>query len=155
MVKLSQCLAPGGVFLRQSPVDANEVIGLLADHLASCGIVKPSYREAVRAREAIMPTGLPLDDDFAVAVPHTDPEHVLTSGMAVAVLDRPTPFGSMDDPETMLPVRVVFVLALRSKDEQIDMLTAIGGLLQDGARLKKLSVARSADEVAQLLDGSN
>lgn len=150
--RVSSYLVPEGVILGQEAANANDVIGLLADHLRRARIVHPSYGSAAIAREATMPTGLPLGDGFAVAVPHTDPEHVITSGIALATLKSPVLFGSMDDPEAKIPVHIVFALALRSKDEQIDMLNAIGRLLQDGERLKRLSAANSAEEVASLLD---
>lgn len=58
----------------------------------------------------------------------------------------------MDDPDKRLQVKVVFALALRSKDEQIAMLTAIGELLQDGTRLRQLSAANNPEDAARLLD---
>lgn len=149
---LSTYLVPGAVAFGSTASSSDEVIGLLADHLETAGVVHPSYRAAVIAREAQMPTGLPLEDGFAVAVPHTDPEHVKTSGIAMATLAEPVEFGSMDDPDKRLQVKVVFALALRSKDEQIAMLTAIGELLQDGTRLRQLSAANNPEDAARLLD---
>ena len=154
-IDISDYLVPDGVLLGCEAVDANEVIGLLADHLQKAAIVKPTYGAAVINREAIMPTGLPLGDGFAVAVPHTDPEHVISSGVAMATLSKPVMFGSMDDPEKKIPVSVVFELALRSKDEQIEMLTAIGQLLQDEGRLRRLSSASSTEEVASILNSTH
>lgn len=144
-------IVPDGVMVNQSAANADEVIGLLADHLLKSEMVRDSYGQAVRDRERVLPTGLPVGEGFAVAVPHTDPEHVLTSGIAMATLREPVMFGSMEDPDTKLPVRIVFALALRSKDEQIEMLTAIGRLLQDSDKLEKMSQAQSSDEVAVLL----
>lgn len=154
MSKLTEYLVPDGLFLGQTAANANEVIGLLADHLEKTRTVRDSYGPAVLAREAIMPTGLPLNDSIAVAVPHTDPEHVLDSGIAVAILKRPVSFGSMDDPDKTLPVRIVFALALRSKDEQLEMLLAVGKLLQDAERLQKLAAANTVDEARALLAGT-
>lgn len=154
MSKLTDYLVPDGLFLNQSAANANEVIGLLADHLEKANVVRVTYGPAVMAREATMPTGLPLTDDMAVAVPHTDPEHVIGSGIAVAVLRGPVAFGSMDDPATTLPVRIVFALALRSKDEQIEMLRAVGSLLQDGERLHRLAAANTVEEAQALLAGN-
>ena len=72
-------------------------------------------------REASMPTGLPLGGDLNIAVPHTDPEHVVTPSLALATLVRPVSFGSMDDPDEQIPVGVVMMLALADKNAQIDM----------------------------------
>lgn len=98
-----------------------------------------------------MPTGLPMEDGLAVAVPHTDPQHVIRSGIAIATLAEPVAFASMDDPDNQLAVRVVFALALKSKDEQIGMLQSIGRLLQDGERIRKLMDASGPQEAMALL----
>ncbi|VDC30666.1 PTS sugar transporter subunit IIA [Pseudogemmobacter humi] len=151
MSELSQYLVPEGVFTGLSPAGAEEVIGTLAAHLQRNGNVGPGWADAARAREAELPTGLPLGGGIAVAVPHTDPEHVLASGIAVAVLATPVDFGSMDDPDVRLPVRAVFALALKSKDEQIGMLQAIVTLLQDEARLRNLIAAATPSEARAAL----
>ncbi|MDA4633637.1 PTS sugar transporter subunit IIA, partial [Escherichia coli] len=70
---------------------------------------------AVLAREAALPTGLPLGLDNNVAIPHTDPEHVLKPGLAMATLCRPVAFCNMEDPEEKLQVSVVFLMALNDK----------------------------------------
>lgn len=132
--------------------DANEVIGQLADHLLSRGKVRSSYRGAVEERERTMPTGLPLEDGLAVAVPHTDPEHVIASGAAVATLKEPVTFRSMDDPDKELPVRLVFMLALHSKEQQLEMLSAIGGLIQDNKTLQSLCEAQDSGQIYADID---
>lgn len=151
MTEVSQYLVPEGVFTGLSPAGAEEVIGTLAAYLQKNGNVGPGWAAAACAREAVLPTGLPLGGGIAVAVPHTDPEHVLASGVAVAVLAAPVGFGSMDDPDTKLPVRAVFALALKSKHEQIEMLQAIVTLLQDEERLRNLIAAATPSEARAVL----
>ncbi|MGE6738821.1 PTS sugar transporter subunit IIA [Allorhizobium pseudoryzae] len=140
------------IFIGLNVRNADEVIGQLADHLLRRGKVRPSYRGAVEQREREMPTGLPLEDGLAVAVPHTDPEHVLLSGAAVATLKEPVTFRSMDDPDKELPVRLVFMLALHSKEEQLDMLSAIGGLIQDNKTLHSLCEAKDSGQIYADID---
>lgn len=137
-----------GLTLRSS----SEVIGQLADHLLRRGKVHPSYRHAVEQRELEMPTGLPLEDGLAVAVPHTDPHHVIASGAAVATLREPVTFRSMDDPDKELPVRLVFMLALRNKEEQLEMLSAIGRLIQDNKTLQSLCEATESGQIYADID---
>lgn len=148
---LSKIILPENIALLQHFDTAAEVITLLAGKLEAGGFVRPSFAQAVRARELDMPTGLPLSDDFAVAVPHTDPEHVLRPAIALATLAHPVPFGSMDDPDVFVPVHVVFLLALQDKDAQIGVLQAIGEVLQDEARARLLSQASTAQEALALL----
>jgi len=149
---LKNHLDPRAICPRVKAETMEAVVAILADRLASLGIVAPSWRDAVIDREAILPTGLPLSDDFAVAVPHTDPEHVLRPGLAIATLETPVPFRSMDDPDIVLPVRIVFGLALRDKREQIDMLQSIAELLQTPERLLRMAAAADGDELLGALD---
>ena len=149
---LKNCLDPRAVCLRVSAPNADAVIGVLADRLAAIGVVAQSWKAAAIEREAAMPTGLPLAEDFAVAVPHTDPEHVLRPGLAVATLETPVPFRTMDDPDQSAPARIVFAIALRDKHEQIDMLQSIAGLLQSPDELRRMASAKDEKEFFAALD---
>lgn len=148
---LSEFIQLENIVLSQRVETAAEVITLLADKLLTGGFVRPGFAQAVRAREQDMPTGLPLSDDFAVAVPHTDPEHVVHPAIALATLAHPVAFGSMDDPDMFVPVHVVFLLALQDKDAQIGVLQAIGEVLQDEARARLLWQAETPQQALALL----
>ncbi len=134
---------------------SEEVINLLAGRLEKLGYVRPTYAAAVLAREASMPTGLPLGREANVAVPHTDPQHVIKPGIAFAALARPVSFANMEDPDEAVPVGLVFMLALNDKDAQIDMLQQIMETIQDPQAMDALMSAASADDVlAQLAKGA-
>jgi len=150
---LARFLDPGNIYLQVDLLGRDAITSALSRGLEARGIVKETFAAAAIAREAEMPTGLLLADGLNVAVPHTDPEHVVRTGLAVATLAKPVLFGSMDDPETMLPVRVVVVMALSERKAQIEMLQAIVDLFQDGKVLRELIAARSEEEVFALLGG--
>lgn len=133
---------------------AAEVISLLAARLQAQGAVAESYAEAVLAREAVMPTGLPLGA-INVAVPHTDAHHVRRPAVALAVLRQPVPFGNMEDPEEQLPVRIVLALALNDKHAQIEALQTVAGLIQAPELLQALLAAPDISTVRQLLRALN
>lgn len=149
---LNRYFDPQALCLRISARTAEEVIVRLADMLEATGAVRSSYRSAIIAREAAIPTGLPLAPDFAVAVPHTDREHVLRPGFALATLAEPVPFRSMENPDEELPVRVVFALAITNKDEQIEMLQAVAELLQNAPAIRRIADAASASEISDALE---
>lgn len=150
---LSQYLDPATTMVQIAVANRDEAIALLGAKLEGRGLVKPSFVSAAIERERVMPTGLPLADGINVAVPHTEPEHVVAPGLAVATLVQPVPFGSMDDPEQMLPVSVVFVMALSERKAQIEMLQSIAEVIQDRSTLDGLLAARSAAEVLAVLGG--
>lgn len=151
---LNRYFDPQALCLRISARTAEEVIARLAAKLEAIGAVRPSYLSAVIAREAEIPTGLPLAPDFAVAVPHTDREHVLRPGFAIATLAEPVSFRSMEDPDQELPVRIVFALAITNKNEQIEMLQAVAELLQDSPRIRRMADAVSVSEICDALEST-
>lgn len=148
---IARYLEPQALCIGLSATSPEEVISLLADRLEAAGYVAPSYKAAVLHREAKLPTGLPLSDDLAVAVPHTDPEHVLRPGIAIATLATPVAFRSMEEPDDSLPVRVVFALALKDKNEQIEMLQMIASMLQDPDRIEQLIAAQTQTALLQTI----
>ena len=139
---------------RVDAASSEEVIRLLAARLEKLGYVRPGFAEAVLAREASMPTGLPMGRDSNVAVPHTDPEHVLKPGIAMATLAHPVDFANMEDPDEAVPVGLVFMLALNDKDRQIEMLQQIMLTIQDEGLSQKLLDAATPDELLALLVGT-
>ncbi|SIQ69141.1 MULTISPECIES: PTS sugar transporter subunit IIA [Acidiphilium] len=134
-----RALLPGLAAVSQS-----DVITALGRKLEMIGKVHGSYVGAVLSREGTMPTGLPLDA-IHVAIPHTDPIHVISPAVAVATLNTPVTFASMEDPDEWLPVRVVFLLALNDKHRQLAMLQQIAALIQDGPRLTRIVDAPDVD----------
>ncbi len=98
-----------------------------------------------------MPTGLPLEREDNVAVPHTDPEHVIKAGIAFATLTSPVQFANMEDPEEAVPVGYVFLLAINDKDKQIETLQQIMATIQDADALDRLKAARTLEDVEAAL----
>ena len=72
--------------------DWEEVLTLLANRLFQAGYVRESYLQAVLNRERQFPTVL-RTVEVAVALPHTEKEHVLKPAVAVAILAHPVTFG--------------------------------------------------------------
>lgn len=144
-------LDPEAIELQSEAKNSEEIIRILAARLERLGYVKPSYADAVVRREQVMPTGLPLERDENVAVPHTDPEHVLKAGIAVATLKSPVIFANMEEPEEEVPVGVVFLLAIDDKDKQIETLQGIMATIQDEAALDGLKRARTLGDVEAIL----
>ena len=148
---LFHSLTPDAVFLGVEAKTNEEVIRLLAGRLHQLGYVKDSYADAVVKREQSMPTGLPLERDDNVAVPHTDPEHVLKAAIAMATLQNPVDFANMEDPDEAVPVGTVFLLAIDDKDKQIETLQSIMSAIQSPEILDGLKLAQTSDDLKKLL----
>lgn len=131
--------------------DAADAINRLGAALLEKGYVQESYIDAVLEREAKLPTGLDING-FSVAIPHTDPEHVNRAAFAVGVLKNPVRFHCMAAPEEETQVRLVFLLAIKDPDKQVELLQKLMAVFQDAALLKAIQQASTKGEIAKRLE---
>ncbi len=117
--------------------DAKEVIDLLAGKMRVQGLVADNYGEQTWTREMDHPTGLPTKP-FCIAFPHADAEGVNRSALGVAVLRQPVTFQNMADPDEGLDVLLVFMLANRDPEEQIQTLRNLAVLFGQPEKLVEL-----------------
>lgn len=136
--------------VRASAGSAEEVIKLLAQRLLEKGHVKPGFEKAALAREKRSPTGLPFPNQ-AIALPHAEPEHVLSPAIAVATLVAPVTFRQMGSPETKLNVSIIVMPAFSAKEQAGAGLTTLIEKLQDESLRQKLLAAQSSNDLARLL----
>lgn len=133
-----------------------EVLDALSDRLLAQGMVRDSFPEAVKVREREFPTGLPTAE-VGVAIPHTDPEHVLHAGAALATLARPVRFKLMGNPDEEVEVELVIMLAVRSAKDQIGILQRLVDAFQVPGLLRRLKEERDpavlADMLGRILEG--
>lgn len=130
--------------------DCEAAIRFLAALLEQGGYVKRSFQEAVLERERTFPTGLPTGE-INVAIPHADAVHVLQSAIAVGVLAKPVEFHQMGDPETLLDVDVVMVLAIQDPKAVVPFLQKACTMFQDQKLLADLKASTQPQEVVELL----
>lgn len=117
--------------------DAKEVIDLLAGKMHAQGLVAAEYGAQTWARELEHPTGLPTKP-FCIAFPHADAEGVNQSALGVAVLKHAVTFQNMADPDEGLDVVLVFMLANRDPEEQIQTLRNLAVLFGQPEKLVEL-----------------
>ena len=117
--------------------EAREVIDLLADSMHAQGLVAADYGAQTWAREMDHPTGLPTTP-FCIAFPHADAEGVNRSALGVAVMHQPVKFQNMADPDEGLDVMIVFMLANRDPEEQIQTLRSLALLFGQPEKLVEL-----------------
>lgn len=91
--------------------DKDEVLKDLTQLLVDSGNVEPTYIQAVIDREKEYATGLRLGGGINVALAHADIIHVKKSGFSLAILENPIEFNEMGNPEGIVPVHVIFVMA--------------------------------------------
>ncbi|MBR0598253.1 PTS sugar transporter subunit IIA [Sinanaerobacter chloroacetimidivorans] len=134
-----------------SAVDSEDVIRQVGKALFDNGFVKETYVDAVAEREKIYPTGLQLKG-IAVAMPHTDSAHVNKPAICVAKLEKPVVFAHMGDPDTLVEAEIIFMMAIRSPDEQIDNLKSVLKVFTSEEATNEFRNAKDDQELFEIAD---
>jgi len=149
--KLIDLLKPEHILVNVEATDSQEAIRKLTAALVESDHVTPEFAEDVWKREGTFPTGLPTQP-LAVAIPHADPDHVNQSAVCVGVLNSPVRFSQMGtDGSTVLDVPIIFLLAIKEKEKQVETIQQLMMLIQSPELLDGLSKARSASEAMGLI----
>ena len=151
-MSIRELLDPQAVVLQMEAADSTEVITQLGGKLLTLGCVGDDFVDATLAREAEMPTGLPLGGDVNAAIPHVDIEYVKRPALALATLKQPVTFQHMVTPTEAVPVQLVIMLALDQPKSQIEMLQQVAGILQQPVVVDQLMAAATPDEVFTILE---
>ncbi len=151
-MKLTDFVKNGVILTNLASSSKEEVFKALHDKLYKNGNVKESFYEGLVKREEVFPTGLLLNN-YNVAIPHTDAEHVNNSCIAVATLENPVIFQCMEDKEKLLEVKVIFMLAMAEAHGHIEMLQKLIALIQNEAFLANILDAKDENEImAQIIE---
>jgi PTS system galactitol-specific IIA component len=117
--------------------DSTEAITRLGNLLYQDGLVSSTFISAVLEREKIYSTGLPTPG-YHVAIPHTDPEHVIHPAIAIAVLKHPIEFGEMGNPDAKLDIHLVCMLAVKQCDSLVILLQNLVEMFQTPEILERI-----------------
>jgi galactitol PTS system EIIA component len=130
--------------------DAREAISTLAEALRAAGKVRESFLEAVLAREAEFPTGLPTPG-VPIAIPHTDVEHCIEPAVAAGTLRDAVEFEEMGSPGSALEVRIVFLLSITNPEDHVEWLSRLASAFQTPQLASELLESSSSEQVCRLL----
>ncbi len=147
---MSDLIGPELVHVGVEVASRDELLSLMAGRLQANGRTRETFLQGLIDREANYPTGLPING--GVAIPHTDPEHVINDSVSIATLSTPVGFQEMagtDDSE--IPVDVVIMLALGGAENHLDVLQQIIGSIQDAEFMASLRASTSPSEIAALV----
>lgn len=127
---------------------AEDAINMMASRLEEFGYVEPGYGEMVCEREKTFPTGLP-GKTMAIALPHTNPTLVNKPAIGVIVPRRSVKFKMMGALETELDVELIMPLVIKEPNNQLRLLKAMMGVIQDGELLERI---RNSKDKAEIID---
>lgn len=132
----------------------NEVVTRIGNKMNSEGYVNDLYVNAVIKRERTSPTGLQIGN-HVIAIPHAEQDYVNKPILSVATLKRPIKIYSMIQPEEELQANLIFLMAVKEPDKQVQMLSKLMATFQDEELLKELEVATSKNEMLKILGKTN
>jgi len=148
---LVDLLKPEHVLVDLCASSSQQAIRKLTRPLVRSGHVAPAFATDVWEREQKFPTGLPTQP-MATAMPHADPDHVNRSAVAIAVLRSPVRFGQMGtDGSVVLDARIIFLLAIKEREKQVEMIQQLVSVIQNQSLLESLVAARDAQGVVDLI----
>lgn len=129
-----------------------QVLDNVCDHLLKKGFVHDSFREAVKERERIYPTGIKTMR-YGVAIPHVEPRHVIRNAICAVTLRRPVVFKEMGGSETdLVDVECLFIYLLNARDHRHEKAIARAmNILQNVEDLDNIRSSVSDDEIRMLL----
>jgi PTS system galactitol-specific IIA component len=110
------------IFLDEHFKTSDELFASICPKLLAGGWVKESFQEAVIAREKVFSTGLQTEP-VAVAIPHTDAEHVKKSFIAFIRLRNEVVFEHMGIPGQEVLAKFVFILGIAEQKKQVVILS--------------------------------
>lgn len=125
-----------------------DFLNFIGKELNEKGYVKPSFTQALITREGKYPTGLP-SVPFAVAIPHCEPQHVITNTISIIRFSKPIKFLEMGTLDKEIFVKFAFVLTLDGK-QQVVILKDLMSLFMNSEFMEKMSIA-DLDEVKKLI----
>lgn len=149
-MKIDDILRPECIIHNLNVETKEEALTIMADRLYELGYVKETFKDAILAREAQYPSGLPMEHD-KIAIPHTDAEHVNTSVICFAQLTSPVDFSVMGAPEETIPVQMISMFALKEKKKIGHLLEILITTYQDAMLLKNLKESTDAHRLYALL----
>ena len=141
---------PNYILLDLEAGDAHDAIELMCAPLHDHGAVRATYADETIERERKHPTGLPTRP-FPIAFPHAEAEGVHRSALSVATLRKPVDFRNMAEPEEDLPVEIIFLLANREPEEQVQALRRLALIFGESEKLVALREMQDPVQTAKWL----
>ncbi len=132
-------------------IDSTDAIRQLGKNLVEHSYINDSYTDSVLEREQSFPTGLVLANT-GIAIPHASPnDNITKNGIAVARLAKPVEFYCMEDPDKKVPVNMIFLLALASSGEHLEILKKLFVAFQNQKLVDDLEKSTDKTEFLNLL----
>ena len=131
--------------------DSSDVIYQLGELLSKHGFVSGGYADKVIEREIEYPTGLQTRGP-AIAIPHACDDGINGNHVAIGILKEPVKFQNMEDLDEEVEVKLVFMLAISSSHDQLEMLQFLIKVFQYEKLLNNIANTDSSEAICNYLN---
>ncbi|HDR2891086.1 TPA: PTS galactitol transporter subunit IIA [Enterobacter asburiae] len=145
MSKITVNIADGAAFKNY-----DEVLQHIHATQTAAGIVKDTYLEGLREREADYPTGIQLEG-YSVAIPHCDSKHAISPAIYIIRLPEAIEVNEADG-DGKLWVNLVINLVVTDPADQLQLLKALFNHLQMVDFYEKLLSLPTEDAKAMFIN---
>ena len=123
-----------------------DIIQKMSNKMLENELVTKDFKSAIIEREKNFPTGLQLEK-IGVAIPHTDAKFVIKQSICIAKLKSPINFKMMGDNKSDIPVKLIFMLAIKDPDKQLSFLRSLMAAFQNTEGIENIVSANSRSEI--------
>lgn len=116
--------------------NCDEALEHIGAEMLAKGVVKTSYPQALKQREAMFPTGIALEG-HAIAIPHCEAIHAISPAIYLIRPDNPVNFQRADD-DGEIAVPLIITLIVENPDAQLRLLRQLFGGLQNPQHVEAL-----------------
>ncbi|GAB2027598.1 PTS sugar transporter subunit IIA [Lactovum odontotermitis] len=138
------------IFLDLEARDRADLFTQVAEKCQERGYVNDGFLSFLNTREDNYPTGLDLGT-YQVAIPHGDPEFVKRPFISLIRLAHGVDMKKMEDSESVISVRLFFILGLTDGGSHVEILRDVIKKLQNETFVAQLLESKTTDDVLSLV----
>ena len=129
-----------------------DALKILGDEFLKHDLVEKDFINKVIKREAVFPTGIILDGNLGVAIPHTSAIYVKKMQIGFMSLAKPIKFGVMGTEDKEVDVDIIFILAIKDSSKHLDILQKLMRLFKNKVLIDELRNARDKEAYLNILN---
>ncbi len=137
---------PELIFLDRDYADTTDFFSSIFRELRRHDYVRDSFLSAIIQREQDYPTALPTEP-FAIAVPHTNPEHIIRPFISITRLNHSILWREMGNDENDLQASIIVLLGFVDQHSHLQLLQKLMECFTDKSFLTRLREIATAKEV--------
>ena len=150
MNKFKKLFSNDLIFLNVDYKTKEELVEDISKKLKEDNRVKDTFLKAITDREIEYPTGLPIEP-IGVAIPHTDPEHVIEPCIVIIKPNNPIMFKEMGQGENDIPCKFIFMLVIKNNGEQVELLQNLISIFVNEENMNLLNNCKNEKEIYELI----